>query len=132
MRRTTVLLVACGLLAGCGDATGPRDPVGTYTLRSVNGDPLPWRDPASTASQSLTVTAGHIRLNADGTYSEATSWTATNNQATLSDTDRYTGTWTRRGNNIALTVSSGASYSVAWEGRTLTQVENGYTIVYRK
>ena len=65
------VLVLCFLasLATCGDSTGPESVAGTYTLRSVNGEPLPWVQGVSLREdgleETLEVTTGHTVLGSD-------------------------------------------------------------------
>ena len=63
-------LVALLALIACDDPIRPQDVAGTYVLRTVRGQPLPavlWE----TDHTQLRVLADTLRLNADGTGSEA-------------------------------------------------------------
>ena len=64
-RRTIVLSFAFATLVACGDSSGPTPAhVGTYTLRTVHGKPLP----VILNGAQLQVFAGAITLRKDGTY----------------------------------------------------------------
>jgi hypothetical protein len=39
--RSTIAIAATALVAACGDSTAPAVPAGTFTLRSIDGQPLP-------------------------------------------------------------------------------------------
>ena len=72
MRRSPrpMLLLAFALVAAvaCGDSSGPAPAhVGTYTLRTVHGQPLP----VILNGMQLQVFAGEIRLRENGTYTRS-------------------------------------------------------------
>ncbi len=65
MRRILMLFGLALTLVSCTDATGPNGSVvGTYNLRTVNGNQLPYTFP----SNGVTVTSETKTLNADGSY----------------------------------------------------------------
>lgn len=130
MRKLATLGLAL-TLAACGDATGPTSIVGLYSLQTVNGETLPvtvFQD----ATERFEILGGRVSLNGDGTFSDATDFRYTSGQTVLTDTETATGTYVETGNNITFNVSDGGSYSMAVSGRTLTQVLEGITLVYRR
>jgi hypothetical protein len=91
LKHLAVLLALSTIAADCpfGDnsTTGTTDVSGTYTLQSLDGDPLPaiWNDNGT----NRTVTSGTVVINANGTFT----YTETNN----SFSDNTVGTWTKAG-----------------------------------
>ena len=127
-RLASLLLLATVMAADCpgsDDPTGPTSIAGTWTLHTVGGSSLP----AQYQDGDLTynVTAGHVVINANGTfsYSETTTqdgvdavsgtWVA----ASAANTDTFTpndipgegeqgyGTGVFAGNVMTLTISNG-------------------------
>jgi hypothetical protein len=80
-----VLVASCNLFGG--DDGGDTAIVGTWTLQSVNGDPLPanFQDGEFTAQ----ITAGTAVVSADGTFSYSETWDG--------ESDITSGTWTKSG-----------------------------------
>ena len=106
--------------------------VGTFTLVSVNGQNLPFSLTEGTAT--ITITSGSVTLNADRSFTDVTSYTFRQGTATESLTDTALGSYVRSGNNITFNVTSPepGTYSMAFSGNTLTQVEEGFTLIYRR
>lgn len=134
MRRTTALratLLAAALMLSCGEPTSPLDLVGTYTLQSVNGMPLPftlqdmgaWKvevldDVLFLASSSNYSSVGHKRFTANGVVSLAAPVDA--------------GTFSRRGDVIAMQSLLLGRWEGTIRGRTLTLVQHGFTLAYTR
>jgi Lipocalin-like domain len=121
-------------LAACSDSTGPGAGLtGTYNLRTVNGQALP-----AVVSDISTLTAGHVTLNGDGTFSASHTGRQTLNGATTTTTHDISGTYTRSGNDLTLTfsaptLSGSASIDAHWDGSRQLTVSDGVTVyVYRK
>ena len=134
MRRTTALraalLVAAFTLA-CGEPTSPLGLVGTYTLQSVNAMPLPFvlahvgstkvevlDDLLMLASSSNYSSVGHKRYTTDGLVTEVAPVDA--------------GTFTRRGAALMMQSLLVGRWEGTVDGNTLTLVQSGYTLVYRR
>jgi hypothetical protein len=62
-----VLLAAVIIMIACSDATGPGSIPGTFVLRSVNGESLPFTPRGPLIDPSHSVVAGTVTLDADGT-----------------------------------------------------------------
>jgi hypothetical protein len=114
----TMALVVGGLLTACGDdSTGPTSIFGTYTLATVNGQPVP------VEIQGFEITAGWIRLDSDSTY-------------TISMTvdgvtpDPGDGTYTADGSSIEFSGDFTGNGTIS--GNALTIVDEGGTFVFRK
>lgn len=134
MRRTTALratLLAVVFALACGEPTSPLSLVGTYTLQSVNGMPLPftlqetgaWKvevldDALFLASSSNYSSVGHKRYTSNGIVSLAAPVDA--------------GTFSRRGDVIAMQSLLIGQWEGTIQGRSLTLVQHGYTLVYTR
>jgi hypothetical protein len=121
--------------AGCSDSTGPAGALaGTYTLRSIDGSPLPvaYFGPGYTDE----VIAGRIDLDAQGNYIGTTTYrrTYTSGPPPAQFDDTIIGYWTLSGNQITLVdTQSGVQYYGTVSGSTITISDpyNG-TQVYSK
>lgn len=75
LRHAFVAVFACVALAvtGCGDSTGSggSNVAGTYTLRTVNGDTIPYTFRLENGVTTLTYTDGWITLKSDSTFEVA-------------------------------------------------------------
>src|SRR5690349_187817 len=93
MRKLILLLGVISLAACNNDSTSPNGNVtGTYTLRTVNGNPLPY-----TFSDGSVLVSDHLSLNNDGTYIDVATfsnagsateqglWSINNNLITFND-----------------------------------------------
>jgi hypothetical protein len=99
MRRIALLFVLFTLAACNNDATSPSGSVvGSYSLETVNGNPLPY-----TFSNGAVLVSDHLTLNSDGSYLDVTTystgaiqseqgvWSLNNNLITFDDqTDQIT------------------------------------------
>jgi hypothetical protein len=106
--RSLVVVAVSSLLAACsGISYNDQNKVeGTYTLRSVNGQPLPLLLDDRTVQ--FTVTRGELTLAANGEWFEALSGTgAQNGQAVAIDVIE-TGRWTRRSSHVEMIRFDGA------------------------
>lgn len=131
--RSLTALIALVLCAACSDATGPElSPVGVYHLRTINGAPLPYTI-AQLGTDRVEVASGVITLNADGTFSERTSFRITEAGGSWMEEQGTSGTYTTNGSVVQLSPTGSARYSVALsDNRTLTQTVESFVLVYRK
>ncbi|MDQ6633272.1 MAG: hypothetical protein M3Z10_00770 [Gemmatimonadota bacterium] len=133
MRRALFLLALAALAACSGDSgTDPNASIaGSYSLRTVNGSPLPYIV-AQSGSNKYEITDDAISLNDAGTWSEL--WhdrTTTNGQVTTSaNTDG--GTYTRNGTAITLNSTTSGAISGSVSGGTLTLTDQGVAAVYMR
>ncbi len=122
MRRILVLAVAIALSACSMDATSPSGSVeGTYTLRTINGQSLPY-----TFSTGLTLSSEQLTLHRDGTYDDVSRYA---DGSTGIDQGYYTNY------NGAITFDSNrtsAVYQGSVSGNVLTEIVNGYTQTFQK
>lgn len=112
-----VALFAIVLLAACrGISFENQDAVeGTYTLRSVQSQPLPYALPDRT--MPFTVTSGVLTLASNGDWSEVLTGTTTDNGQTVPKQLTEGGRYTLRSSYLEMVRSDGAlaysgSYSV--------------------
>lgn len=121
-------------LAGCGDdASGPEDQdtiAGTYTLRTVNGNGLPFTL-ENTAAARVEVTGGHITLNENLSYSEMRGFRRTENGIATDVDEEYTGTYTYAGTDLFITTED-VIYPLTLGNGTITEQVRGFTIVWSR
>ena len=131
MRRLIPLAIAAVLLVGCKDAFTPSGVSGTYNLRTVNGEALPYSE--TEFGTTFTYTAGSIVLRADGTYtmSASVSWSDGEDSGTMTLTTSGTFTLTEP-NTITMTDSDGDSSAATLDGGRITVTGDGYTYVFEK
>lgn len=117
-------LVACLTVAaacGGGDSTTTppplaTNPVGNYTMSTVNGKALPFTMASDTSGlYKYEVTDGTIALTADGKYSVVTTYRQTIPGDVSLFVDSTGGTWVQTGTSVALTNSQdGTTDSATW------------------
>jgi hypothetical protein len=139
MRLMTRLVMAALVIGttACDSSTDPEDAiVGTYTLASVNGDPVP-----STLIQvpdyRLEIVSGTLTVRDNNTWTETASIRETEGTTVTTSTTTVQGTYSINGNTATFTDSDGDSLTSTFSGGdTLTTTESaeGFTItfVYRK
>ena len=129
----TVFLAFLILGSTACNGIGPEDVAGTYTLRSVNGEPLPWIY-YQLNDFSVGVTAGSMTLNQDRTCSEGQ--TITETLAGVPDLNVSMRECTYRLNGDAITVTypsiGGVSVSGSIVGSQLTLTIQGSIFVFRR
>lgn len=122
MRRALVLVLALALSACAMDSTSPSGSVdGSYTLRTINGQSLPF-----TFRTGLTLTSEVLTLYRDGTYQD---------ESRYSDGSRFTDSGIYTSFNGSITFDSDRSsltYQGSVSGNVLTEIVNGYTQTFQK
>ena len=129
MRRLafSLLLIAA---AACGSdkSTAPKRIEGTYTLKTVAGNPPPailYDDPAN--NQRLEVLSGALTISTGGTFSSPWSFRVTDNGTVSPYAETCTGNFTRNGNTITMTETDnggfcGGTFDATWDGNnTITE-----------
>jgi len=121
MRRLAMFALA-GSLAACSmDSTRPNGSVaGSYTLRTINGQSLPY-----TFSGGLRLTSDDLTLLSNGTYQDVSRY---------SDGTSFVDDGDYSNNNGAITFysSTGQTYQGSVSGDVLTQILNNYTQVFER
>ncbi len=123
MRRLVMLALAgCTMLAACStDSTGPNGSVaGTYTLRTIDGQPLPY-----TFSGGLRLMSDELTLMSDGTYEDVSRYSDGTSFVDEGDYTSYNGA-------VTFYSTSGATYQGSVSRDVLTQVVNEYTQVFER
>ena len=129
MKRLLFLLI---VLSGCGgDATGPESVAGNYTLRTINGQNLPFVV-VQVLVDKIEVTAGSVRLNSDKTFSSSLTLATTDGGTTTSATETQTGTYALNGTAITLVFQASSPSSGSISGNTLTIIDEGLSWVFKK
>jgi hypothetical protein len=100
MRRTALLLATSLLVAACSDSSGPSgDSInGTYALRTVNGQNLPFPVLVIGTDFRLEVLSGSLTVNGNGTFS----FQLTLRETELGTVDTETQTTTGRGHETTM------------------------------
>lgn len=137
MRRHLALCLSAMLtFAACADETpaGPgsaADVVGTYTLRTVNGQTLP-----SVIRQGggarVELTGFTLTLNPDATYSGVITARYVSGTSTADATERTRGTYTLDGRAITLVDTQAASITGTVGAGTMTLRDDEGVLVFRR
>ncbi len=126
-------LVACGDNGTGNDGTDEESITGTYTLQSIDGDPLPWVL-LQVGADMIEVIAGSVTLNEDMTCSDIGTFritTITGNVTTNAVIDLCT--YTIDGGALTLTsVADNTVTSGSIVGSALTLTNAGFVLIYRK
>ena len=132
MHRLLAALSLLVLLAGCG-GDGSTDPTagiaGTYSLRTVNGSPLPYTLQQS-GTFKLEITSDAYALTDNGTWTEAWSERTTSNGQVTTETFTDAGTYSRSGTAITLVSPGAGAVSGTVSGGTLTLAAQGFSLVF--
>ena len=133
MRRFVVLLALAAATACGGDSsTSPSATVsGTYTLRSVNGSPVPYTFLQIGADKGEIV-ADTVIVNDGGTWSESGTVRTTQNGQVTSETVADGGTYTLTGTAITLVSTQFGPTNGSVGNGTLTITAEGLVAVYKK
>ncbi len=135
MRRLLSVALASSLVFGCGDSFSPGGVSGAYNLQSVNGQNIPSSETVTQGGFTFTVeiTSGTLRLNSDNTWSVSVTSSITSGGTTLTDTSTESGTFTLvEPSTIRFTDSDGDTFAGTWDGDTITIIDNGDSLVFRK
>ena len=122
MRRLVMLALASTMLVSCSaDSTGPNGSVtGTYTLRTIDGQPLPY-----TFSGGLRLMSDELTLMSDGSYEDVSRYSDGTSFVDEGDYTNYNGA-------VTFYSTSGDTYQGSISRDVLTQVLNGYTQVFQR
>ena len=124
-RKAFLAVLGVLLLSACGgsDATGVNgDASGTYTLRTIGGQSLPYTPPNQDPLDFFTINSGGITINSGGTFSDTSMFTETTPGQSTSTTSTCLGTYSLAGNTIffsepiAANPDCGGTFTAAWTG----------------
>jgi hypothetical protein len=139
MRRTAfvaTMILAILSAAGCGgDSTSPatQSIVGSWTLQSVNGSPLPFIV-QQTGTDKLELLSDVIVISGTGSFTQTTSVRTTTNGVPTTQPVADAGSYTLNGSAITLHFNSdGFTGTASWSGNTITTTTaEGLALVYKR
>jgi hypothetical protein len=124
-------VVAAAFTLGCSPTTSPLDIVGTYSLKSVSGSPLPYQLPGAGPTR-VHVLDDMIILTPSGTYSEVGHKLFTTGSSVSVATPVDAGNFRRRGDSVTMESLLIGTWTGTIKGSTLTLEQQGLTLVYEK
>ncbi len=129
--RTAVLGGACAalLLLGAACRSVPQI-TGSYDLRAVNQQPLPFRGGAVSGTW-IEVTGGALALHADGTYERRLLFTTHTGNVARPDSTVLSGQYERRMSTIVLH-TPGGDQTADLVGNALVMTIRGWRYLFRK
>ena len=133
MRRSSAgSLLAVALLACSADALTADTSAyaGEYTLRTVNGNALPYAI-SNTPTLTLAITSETFTLLTTGNFVDITHYQRTKNAVTDFPTDTLRGTFTVRGQTANFTTSGGSLFA-GTIGASDFSIEGSSTVLYYK
>ncbi|MFG1691135.1 lipocalin family protein [Gemmatimonadota bacterium] len=132
MRPRLIVLALVAVLTACGGSSTEPEPIwGTYNLTTIAGQPLPYVL-IQVGADMLEVTAGHMRLNSDHTFSTALTLRLTEDGVEDTETGTNSGTFTVSGSSLTFTDSDGETFTGSLTDKTLTLIEDGDAFVFVK
>lgn len=129
----TVIAVAaaCGGGDGNGGITEVASVAGTYSLKTVNGAPLPFVF-LDESGYKLEITASGYTLSSAGTFSVTATFRETENGVVTTATETSTGTYSVNGSTVTFIDTDGETLAGTISGNTLQFSEDGVTAVYMR
>ena len=132
-------VLAFGTACGDNDSNAPdTSHLGTYTLQSMVGDPVP-SVVFELGDFKVEAVSGTLTLNSNGTWSESTTWRDTEGGTTGPNyTTTCTGSFQRNGGTMTFTgvetedCEAGPFAATFTGGNTITVDPSGLNAVYRK
>jgi hypothetical protein len=124
-----VTLAACG--SDSSTNAGPVSVAGTYTLRTVNGAPLPYTW-LQIGADKLEITADAVTLTEGGTWTESWTERSTESGKVTTSTSTDAGTYTLAGTVITLVSQESGTVVGSLNGGTLSLNQEGLVVVYMK
>ena len=138
MRRLVARLLGFGALvtlAACASDsstnTGPASVAGTYTLRTINGSPLPYTL-FDFGGDKYEITAGAITLGAGGTWTQSGADRMTEGASVVTSTFTATGTYTLAGNVITLVSPGTGIVTGSVDSGRMSLTQDGVIEVFTK
>jgi hypothetical protein len=138
MRRLVALLLVCAALvtpAACvvdiSPLTGPTSVAGKYTLRTVNGSPLPYTM-MELGDDKYEITAGTLTLEEGGTWKQSGADRMTEGTSVVTSTFEVAGTYSRTGPVLTFVSEGTGTFSGSVEGDKVSVSQDGHVAVYTK
>jgi len=113
------LITACGSDSTTGPSSGASNPVGSYTMSTVNGKAVPTSLFADGAF-SYDIIGGSMKLTSDGKFSTVTNYRQTLPGSVENFVDSTGGTWTQSGSALQFSISDGSTATATFDKSTLT------------
>jgi hypothetical protein len=104
-----------------------KDPAGTYTLVSIDGNKLPWTPPHEGSPPE--VRSSTLTLNADGTFNSTMNY---GRPSGVSSSRDFSGTYTRKGDRLDFQWNGAGRTSAAYEGDSFTMTNEGIVFAYTR
>ena len=132
--RTLIGFLALAITVACG-GDGITDPAsvslaGTYSLKTVNGSPLPFT--VSDATGSATLTSDVMTVADAGTWTEHYTFRLTVNGTTTNESGDTSGTWSRSGTSVTFKADGGTAYTGTFNGSGFTLNDGDHVYVFAK
>jgi hypothetical protein len=133
MRQVLTWAMVASCIGCLGEGiTGSSTVTGTYTLRTMNGSPLPYTIPGS-GTDKTEIMSDAITLFQGGTYARERHSRVTVSGQVTNETVMEGGTYNLFGNSISMRLSgTGPIVQAVINGNTMTFVEDGVTSVFSK
>lgn len=133
MRRLFAVL-ALATLAACGSdsSINPNNDAveGVYSLRTVNGKPMPFTVQGN--GVTIVLTSDVMTVNADGSWNETVAFRRTDTAGTTNEADADAGTWTRVGDTMMFSSSANGAFQGAYANGTVTFDDPGFVAVFKR
>ncbi|MBA3889586.1 MAG: hypothetical protein H0X64_03570 [Gemmatimonadaceae bacterium] len=131
--RKLITIVLLAFAAACGDSTGPDSSyLGTYALRSVDGQPVPFTIFAS-GDDYVRVTGGSLIFDSGDSFTTSLDLSYRFDGTVENESEWTGGTFKRAGNKFTMTDAEGDSYVATYDGSsTMTINADGVVFVFRK
>ena len=131
--RSTMLVLATMIVSACGSdkSTAPDAIVGIWSMKSVNGSPLPYT--VQLGGQTYQILADQLTLRSNRLFSdEFTVQQPTESGGVDIRTIPSSGTFSVNGNTVVLTYTDGTTETAVVSGDSMTLTASGYSAVYAK
>ena len=132
--RRLIALLALATVAACGSDTSTNpanDKVeGSYSLRTVNGQPLPFTVQAN--GVTAVITSDVMTIAEGGSWTEVTAYRKSANGQTTNEVDADSGTWTRVGDTMTFNSNLVGTFQGSYAHGSVTFDDPGYLAVYSR
>jgi hypothetical protein len=140
MRRLLMLFLAVITIAACdSDPSSFEEAIaGTYTLQTIDGDPMPLTIRNDTAVGHVQFISSEVLMGLNGVYREIDTFRTTKGTSIVTQVDTFTAVWSpgQQSNTLTLTTQTASgpfSFTGVWNGtNTLTFMVSGVPWVFRR
>jgi hypothetical protein len=133
MRRLFAAL-ALAAVAACGSdtSTNPNNDAveGSYSLHTVNGQPLPYTVQGN--GVTIVLTSDVLTVSEDGSWKETITYRQTSDGVTTNEADADAGSWTRVANTITFESSAVGVFEGTYAKGTVTFDDPGFLAVFKR